>query len=806
MWFFLLAMFMNRRGARHSLGEQDGMMSGPTIEKLERRGGAFYTRVTFPDGSVYLDNIGAGAFDGDRLAPWMERKAKEHAEPPRDLDERPADWSGEDADDGLIVSAYKVDPRIIHIPTVYSIEPPGAARNDSRARGRHFHAIKAQCGTLVAYHRGALVSDHPLDEAHASRLHLHQRSGPVEHEHIEALVKAAILRQLKVDGYRINGRGDLLSDSPIIEIDGYQLHRRFNLRVRKLAETLCLQVATSTAWTTTASLAAELAEGRAPGFHSRYRYGPTGSTFYVHEVAEGVDVLSSLSHSPFAGRSVLQYLEEEHTSDSRWRWALRAVKDSGASPLVRGDFQWQKHRSKPDFEMAAVLLRRIIGPGELPKRVNDRFRTESHLAIANRFERFDVIREGLAGTALDAMISPVPASATTLSLESAQFNGRNLLFGRGRRTGWEAGDVFESLNNGHCLRPLRSDLRIGVITGAVTDQKSGETLRESLDVVRKLSDGHVEDVWLDVWDGTSMPTRGRVESWVAEHRLDGAFIAFERFDEDLYARWKRCLAFSDVPSQVAVVDTLCGQWAAFTLGLGLAAKLGAMGWTLADMRCQVDGWIGLDVGRRTKISFGGSSVVLDANGLLIGWQGATPTEGEAFERDKLRELIDGAVAGIMRERGPDGAPVRTLALLRDGRMWHNREVLEEIAAEQGTELIVCEVRKTGAFRLAQRQSESIGPAPAGQACWHEDTGWGWVQATVPNDRLGSPQPFQIHRIMGEVSMEDLCHDLFWLSKLHVGSTKQPGIPVPVHYAHKIADFATRDIISGTGWNTKLHFL
>ena len=67
------------------------------------------------------------------------------------------------------------------------------------------------------------------------------------------------------------------------------------------------------------------------------------------------------------------------------------------------------------------------------------------------------------------------------------------------------------------------------------------------------------------------------------------------------------------------------------------------------------------------------------------------------------------------------------------------------------------------------------------------SGGGYIQTTgngsgkVP----GTPILRDIQLVRGEVSIPHLLEDLFWLSKIHGGSTRQPGLPIPQAYAHKL---------------------
>ena len=52
---------------------------------------------------------------------------------------------------------------------------------------------------------------------------------------------------------------------------------------------------------------------------------------------------------------------------------------------------------------------------------------------------------------------------------------------------------------------------------------------------------------------------------------------------------------------------------------------------------------------------------------------------------------------------------------------------------------------------------------------------------------------EVRLIAGNVQTVDLLEDMFWLSKIHGGSTQQPGLPIPQAYAHKLAEIAGRGV-------------
>lgn len=70
--------------------------------------------------------------------------------------------------------------------------------------------------------------------------------------------------------------------------------------------------------------------------------------------------------------------------------------------------------------------------------------------------------------------------------------------------------------------------------------------------------------------------------------------------------------------------------------------------------------------------------------------------------------------------------------------------------------------------------------------------FGFVQSTDEQQGLGTPCLFQVELVYGNEKMKELLSDLFWLSKLHVGSTKEPKLPIPIYFADKLAKLAGKE--------------
>ena len=81
-----------------------------------------------------------------------------------------------------------------------------------------------------------------------------------------------------------------------------------------------------------------------------------------------------------------------------------------------------------------------------------------------------------------------------------------------------------------------------------------------------------------------------------------------------------------------------------------------------------------------------------------------------------------------------------------------------------------------------------------------------MQTTGDGSGGGTPVLREIRLVRGDVDVQNLLEDIFWLSKIHGGSTQQPGLPIPQAYAHKLAKMAGLGVNVPNRFNTDLGFL
>ena len=144
-------------------------------------------------------------------------------------------------------------------------------------------------------------------------------------------------------------------------------------------------------------------------------------------------------------------------------------------------------------------------------------------------------------------------------------------------------------------------------------------------------------------------------------------------------------------------------------------------------------------------------------------------------------------------------------LIRDGRFFESLRIVEQVEREYGVEFVVCDVQKFGAPKLAV-ENVDFESAESGTLLWNGNQGY--IQATEqrPGRNTGTPNLLSVGLKKGQVRIEDLLKDLFWLTNIHAGSTQQPGYPIPQYYAHKIAERAGKGVAFNPGFHTDLGIL
>lgn len=265
---------------------------------------------------------------------------------------------------------------------------------------------------------------------------------------------------------------------------------------------------------------------------------------------------------------------------------------------------------------------------------------------------------------------------------------------------------------------------------------------------------------------------------------------FEGDDEQAspYIRFKQATIPYDIPGQAVYMRTLEKNYTLENLVLGVMAKAGALPFALKEPLPYADVVVGLDVARKAKGKLQGSinaaatARVYNNNGeFLRYWIPDHPIEGETIPRDVLEGMFPGSEFSGKR-----------ILIHRDGRFrGDEKDALTKWGEDIGASMLLVEVIKSGAPRLYVFEGKDAKQPPKG-LCLRLNDREAFLVSSLPPFPNSTPQPLQV-RTDGSISIEDACHSVLSLTMVHVGSKLAPRLPVTVHFADQIAEFALKGI-------------
>lgn len=275
---------------------------------------------------------------------------------------------------------------------------------------------------------------------------------------------------------------------------------------------------------------------------------------------------------------------------------------------------------------------------------------------------------------------------------------------------------------------------------------------------------------------------------------------------DPYKTFKRQLHRAKLPSQMVTQDTMNqpgNSGRDQNVVFGILVKLGYLPWQLRSMPGTAQAFVGLDLGTKEGRTVGASAFVVDAHGQVIGWSSVSLQTGETFSDDSLRQILRGLFQEFELRTGN---PLEHLVIHRDGT-FKTRELatLKALEAELRTQglqrLDLVEVVKQHLVRAAQRVEKN------GTTTWdNPHRGWGWehspqeaiVLTTGKNEtkisRHASPKPLLIRRRQGDTDLLVLAEQVYWLSKIHGGSSQTIRLPITTYYADRIAEVTLQGLL------------
>lgn len=259
-------------------------------------------------------------------------------------------------------------------------------------------------------------------------------------------------------------------------------------------------------------------------------------------------------------------------------------------------------------------------------------------------------------------------------------------------------------------------------------------------------------------------------------------------EENPYNPFKREWAKYKIPSQMISLssarilgeNTNAGIYYLHNIVLGILGKLGGVPWIIKEMPGNIDCFIGLDVGTREKgIHYPACSVVFDKYGKLINYYKPTIAQsGEIIATKVLQEVFDEVLLSYQEEYG---RYPQNIMIHRDGFAREDLEWYKQYFSQKNINFNILEVRKSGGIKLANINNNKIENPVQGSYIVAKDL----AHIVTTDIKVGSPRTLKIEKLYGDCEFMTAIKQVYYLTQLHVGSTKSTRLPITTDYADKI---------------------
>jgi hypothetical protein len=459
------------------------------------------------------------------------------------------------------------------------------------------------------------------------------------------------------------------------------------------------------------------------------------------------------------------------------------------------------------YPVAACLVTPDIRLDDIPEKYRGNFMKNSHVNMNSRYDRALKFLDGLSESLLRE-IMPEPVEVSLLGLDVVNVNEKRLKFGNGSLTNqYSAIENYRSLKRNKVFKSPSGTKLVGIIPFKKLNSNLENFAKEIKNELSSIGVG----CEIKILEPYNLGMNGRLNQFSLTEaygslNVDCALIELPNYSSQLWSTWKNALS-GVIPSQMITTEKMKKPGISFNTALGVASCLGTMPIGLDGNNTGVSAWIGMDIYSEGKKHIAAASTVCDAQGMLIGYPPTMICSGErlddaAFE-STLRIIMDGLTHYYNKENLP--LP-KKLGLIRDGQFFENPNVITKIENEFSVTIVVVDVKKQGAPKLAvengiRYESANCGTIICGMSGGYiQTTGYG--SGKIP----GTPVLREVTLVKGEAEIKEILDDMFWLSKIHGGSTQQPGLPIPQAYAHKLAKIAGSGVSIPNKFNTDLGFL
>jgi len=226
---------------------------------------------------------------------------------------------------------------------------------------------------------------------------------------------------------------------------------------------------------------------------------------------------------------------------------------------------------------------------------------------------------------------------------------------------------------------------------------------------------------------------------------------------------------------------------------GLVAKAGGAPWQLQHVPGDADAFLGLDVSydSDTGLHTGASASVVLEDGTTFAAESTTQQSGEKFKESDIRAFISDLTSDVGEMVGEDPSHI---VALRDGIVNENTDLIRDGLSSLDATVDIVGVRKRGQPRVAAFDGTSFDIAEKGHAFVSPEMGSAIIHPfgepeLKAKHQTGTPRTLRLEKNGGPTDIETLAQQAYWLSEMHVGSpARSTRLPIPVHYAHKAAEY------------------
>ena len=605
-------------------------------------------------------------------------------------------------------------------------------------------------------------------------------------------------------GFRLT-KGSVKSINPIEEKDVFQQYLEYRPVILNLGDRFILRPNPKCVYERTDNFLDMCSRGEIPKLGTEWRYKYQQGTCVLRKITDR-KITDKLDET---GITLLDWYEKESLSKPRLRPFLQKMRNNPDMPVLEVDHDfYNQGKNKRKFSIAAVLLSKAINLDDIPNEYRRIFMKNSHINMDKRMERCIDFLDGIKSESINNLI-PTPVSPRIAGLSSLVIKDNNLEFGDGKTTNkWDPKSNFMSLIKHGPFRLPQGKKKIGIVPFRNKNSQFEKVIKETFSYLKKMN-CDIEWQFLNPWD---IDIRNRASEFelqdnYSESDCDALIVELEKYSKQNWNAWKRALVPSKTPSQMITNEKLSVNGAAFNLALGLISALGGLSYGISDTHTGIQVWIGMDSWREGRKNISAASVACDANGLLIGYPHPVVTAGERTDDRMFEEQLRITIEGTLHHYKQLGCEKpQKFALIRDGRFFENKNIIYLMEKEYGINFIVCDVQKMGSPKLSILSNNGYISAEGGTILWNQKKGYIQTTEQRSGSNTGTPKLISIGLHKGNVKMDDLLKDLFWLSNIHSGSTQQPGIPMPQYIAHIIAQQAGQGMSFNHGFYTDLGIL